>query len=140
MIVLGILALIAGISMSAFSNVKNSQALDRDTDAIVATLRQARSQTLVSLNSTNYGVHFASSQFTLFAGGTYSANASGNQVFNMTGSDTIVTISLAGGGNDIIFNRLSGETAQNGTITVSSSSAGRSRAVTIYKTGLIEFQ
>jgi len=60
-------------------------------------------------------------------------------VFNLASVDTMAT-SLAGGGNDVIFNRLSGETGQSGTITVYSSATGGTKIVTIYKTGVVQFQ
>ncbi len=139
LIVLAILGILCGLSVAAFVNLKNAQTLDRDTDLVVESLRQARSQTLTAVNDTNYGIHFSSNQFTLFAGSTYDPNASTNKVFNLNGSKIIVGQPGFVGFN-VVFGRLSGETdQQTGQIMIQSPS-GTSRIITLYKTGLVEFQ
>lgn len=129
-----LMAIVTGI----FMNFRNSQSLGKDTEMTLSVLRQARSQTLTSQNGTNYGVHFGTTKITLFVGNTYSAGASTNIDFILTGSDTVMAITLVGGGSDIIFKRLSGETSQNGTIVLTSTITGSTKTVTVYKTGLIE--
>lgn len=138
LISLSVMAIVIVIVMTAFISFRKSHALVSDTDTVIEVLRQARNQTLSSKNSSVYGVHFAASKITLFAGGTYSSGSGTNQDFFLNATDTILTISLAGGGSDVVFQRLSGETAQNGTITISSPSTSQSKVVTIYKTGVVE--
>ncbi len=140
LVVIAIIGIISAIVLSSFSVFKSAQGVDKDTETIVELLRQARSQTLISKNATTYGVHFASTTVTLFAGSIYSAWNASNQVFNLVNADTVMNVTLTGGGMDVVFSRLTGETSQNGTIVVSSNANGRSRTITIYKTGLIEFQ
>lgn len=140
LIVLGVMALLSGIIFSTFITFKKSEALNKDTETIVEVLRQARSQTMSSQNASQYGVHFTSSQVTIFTGATYSSSASSNQNFILSSTDTLLTISLVGGGTDIVFSRLSGETSQNGTVVVSSPDTSRIKTVTIYKTGLVDSQ
>lgn len=139
MIVLGILGLLSAIIFSTFISLRKSQALDKDTEIVAEVLTQARSQTLSSQNASQYGVHIASAGITLFTGSSYIAGAATNQSFSLTATDSIVTISLAGGGSDIVFDRLTGETSQNGSVVISSPSASRVRTITIYRTGLIQF-
>ena len=119
-IVLAIITLLCGIVIATFIDFRKNQALSKDTETIVEVLNQARNQTISSKNQSAYGVHFASSVVTLFTGGTYSAGASDNQNFSLNSADTVLTISLTGGGSNVVFTRISGETTQNGTITVSS--------------------
>jgi len=46
---------------------------------------------------------------------------------------------LAGGGVDVIFQRLTGETVQSGTVTMALvASTTRTKTVTIYGTGLFQ--
>ncbi len=137
-VVVAVMALISVIIMSGFISFRKNQALVLDTSTIIETLRQARNQTLSSKNSSTYGVHFASSKITLFTGSTYSSGSGSNQDFILSSTDTILTISLSGGGSDVVFQKLSGETAQNGTVTVSSPSSSQTKTVTIYKTGVVE--
>ncbi len=140
LVILGVLILLVSIFLSTFVQFRKHQSLLMDTDTIVGVLRQARNQTLSSQNSVNYGVHITAPTVTLFVGPSYSAGAGNNQVFSLSSTDTIVNVALTGGGSDVIFNRLSGETAQNGSITVSSPGIPENKTVTIYKTGLVDSQ
>jgi prepilin-type N-terminal cleavage/methylation domain-containing protein len=140
LVVLTILSLVTIIIVNVFASFRKSQALDKDTETIVEVLRQARSQTISSINASQYGVRITSSKATLFTGATYSSSATTNQDFLLQPTDTIVTISLTGGGSDVVFNRISGETGQYGTVVISSPTSSRTKTVTIYKTGLVEVQ
>ena len=140
LIVLGILAILSVIIFSTFIEFRKNQALVMDTDTIVEVLRQARNQTLLSKGPSVYGVHFTSSKITLFTGENYVDNNVANQDFTLNSTDTILTINIVPAGADIVFNRLTGETVNFGTIVVSLSGGSKSKTVTIYKTGLIESQ
>ncbi len=137
-VVIGILVVISGIIVGAFVVFNHSEAVDKDTEMIVETLRLARSQTLASKNATQYGVHFSPSSITLFSGSSYVASASSNVVFSLHSDDTISSVSIPAGGEDVIFDRLTGATADAGTVTISSTDSSLSKSVTIYNTGLIQ--
>ena len=138
LIVLAIIGILVTIGLSSYTIFNRAQALGKDEETIVEVLNQARTQTLSSVNETQYGVHITSSNVTLFTGSSYSAGATGNVVYTLQTSDTILTITLTGGGSDVIFSRLTGETADNGTVSIYSSGAKTTKTVTIYKTGLVE--
>ncbi len=133
-----IIIVLAAIVLSAFINFKFTKSLDRDTELVVEVLRQARNQTLASQNAYAYGVHFETTSIVLFTGTSYDPASSTNKTYSLNSADTILSKSLAGGGSDVIFDRLTGETSENGTITLSSQSAPNTKTVTIYKTGIIE--
>ena len=135
--VLAIILILLTLVVSGFASFKKSEALDLDKQMVVETLEQARDQTLASYNASQYGVHFASSSITLFTGSSYSAGAAGNVVYPLSSTDDTMSVSLPGGDGDVIFNRLVGDTADNGTIVLTSSATGISKTVTIYKTGLV---
>jgi len=137
-IVLSILAILIAIILSTFVSIRKNEALNKDTENIVQILRQARSETLTSQNASQYGVHFSAQMITIYTGPTYSSPNATNRDFILGEDDSIITINLASGGNNIIFNRLTGETNQNGIIVVSSPTTGRTKTVTVYKTGLVE--
>ncbi len=138
LLVVVIMTILSTIVISTFISFRKNQSLQRDTELIVETLNQARNQTISSKNLVEYGVHFASTSITIFTGATYSAGASGNQVYNLNPADTIITLGLNGGGSSVVFKRLTGETSQNGTVVVSSSGLSQTKTVTIYGTGVIE--
>lgn len=137
-VVVAILVVISGIIISAFVVFNHSQAVDKDTEMVVETLRLARSQTLASKNATQYGVHFSPLSITLFSGSSYVASASTNVVFSLHSGDTISSVTIPAGGEDVIFDRLTGATTDAGTVTVSSADLSLSKSVTIYSTGLIQ--
>ncbi len=137
-IAMAILAVISVIVLSTLQSFNNNQALDKDTQAVVAYLDEAKNKTIASKNAAQYGVRMASSSVTLFKGSSYNAADTENQTYTFNSVILINTLSLQGGGSDVVFMRLTGETSQNGTITLSSIRASSIRTVTIYKTGAIE--
>jgi type II secretory pathway pseudopilin PulG len=135
LLVLAILAMIILISFASFPGFNSRQALDKDTYLVKATIEQARSLTLAGKNDSAYGVHFSSSSATVFPAPTYSAGNSANEVSNLMSKVQISAITLTGGGSDIIFERLTGNTTQDGTIKLSlRSDAQSSSTIAIYKT------
>ena len=131
-----ILSLLAGFIFSTFISFRKNQSMSLDTETVLETIRQARSQTLSSKGGELYGVHFSSSKITLFTGNAYNQNGAGNISFDMN-PNNIISWNLSGGGNDVVFSRLNGETTNDGTITISSQ-GNSPKTITIYKTGLIE--
>lgn len=137
LVVIAIIGILVTIIVTALPRFGKVQALDRDAEVVMEILHQAHSQTLSSHNDTQYGVHVGSNTLTLFTGGTYSAGASSNQVFTLQTSGVVLTPTLTGGGSDVVFKRLSGETTQDGTIVISSPTISGTKTVTIYRTGII---
>jgi len=137
-IVLAIMTLLLGMGLNTFITYRKTQAFQKDTETVVEILNQARAQTMASKNATQYGVHFATSTVTLFAGSSYNASSSSNSSFPLTSTDIILNITLAGGGNDVLFQRLSGETSQNGSVVIDVPALSQTKTVTIYKTGVVD--
>ncbi|MES2315660.1 MAG: GspH/FimT family pseudopilin [Patescibacteria group bacterium] len=136
MIVLGIIVILAAIIIPQFSSTRQNQLLKSATTDILSALDKARSQTLASVNSSEYGVHFQSDRVIIFAGTTYSAGASGNETITIITPASISNVSLggvSGSSGDMYFNRLSGAPNTTGTVTVSNSSM--SKIITISATG-----
>ena len=141
LIVIGVIALLSATSYVTYKNMNVSKALDTDTLHVLAELQQARSLTLSSKNADVYGVHFAASDVTLFQGATYAAGAGTNIVTSLNSAVTISSTTLAGGGSDVIFQRLTGETAQSGTVTLSLvASSSVKKTIQIYGTGIVDVQ
>ena len=138
LIVVGVMITLTAIIFGTFVSFNRNQALDKDTETIVGILREARSQTLSSQNSSHYGIHFDSNKVTLFVGSVYSPGDPANQDFNVSSSDISITPNLLGGGSDVVFKRLTGETAESGTVNVYSSTTSQTKIVTIYATGVVE--
>ncbi|MEK7574893.1 MAG: type II secretion system protein [Patescibacteria group bacterium] len=139
LVVLSIGAILLFMVSGAFSKATYREALDKQTAIIISLLEQARSQTLSTKDDQSYGVHFEATKAVIFSGTTYSASAPSNVVELVNPLVRISTITLAGGVSDILFQRLTGETSQSGTITLSlAASSTQTKTITVFATGLTQ--
>lgn len=140
MIAMAILVLIITVVTPSLSSFRNQQSLKNTTDDIVSLLNQARMQTLSSQNSTYYSVHFESGRAVLFTGGTFTEPNGTNKQITFDGRVLIPAsggINLFGGGTNISFTRLTGDTNQYGTIIIRLvSDATKQKTITINKLGI----
>ncbi len=137
LIVIVIIGIISSIVILNLSKFRNEQLLKNTTLDVVSLLSKARQNTLSSVNSINYGVHFDSNQAVLFTGTGYTSNSTTNEpiVFN---SRVIIPMPYGldiGGGSDVIFERLNGETI-GGTIKIQlTSDSTKQKIITVGKIG-----
>ena len=137
-VVLGIIGFLISITFSIFSSFKNNESLNVSSGLVVEVLRQAKHSTIDSKNSNQYGVHFDSDSIVLYVGPVYSAVSPTNQIYRFSSDISVYSTNLNGSGNDVLFNKVTGDTNNNGTITLRSQTASTTKTITIYKTGLIE--
>jgi prepilin-type N-terminal cleavage/methylation domain-containing protein len=141
LVVIGILSLLSVLTFETFNKLNSTKAIETDALRILLELQEARSLTVSSKNADQYGVHFASSSITLFEGASFVSGSSTNITSKLNRAVIISSTTLSGGGLDVIFQRLTGETSQSGTVTLSLvASSSVSKTITIYKTGLAEIQ
>jgi len=137
LVVLAVIGVMAAIIIPQFSKMRENQVLKSGVQDILSSLDKARSQTLASLNSSEYGVRFQTDKIIIFKGTSFPANDPSNESINITSPASIsnVTLNLVSGiPGEMYFNRLSGSPSKTGTITVSTPSY--SRIITIYATGV----
>lgn len=138
-IVLVIAAIIFTIAVSVFSRFNKNQALGGSADDVASVLVQARSQTLSGKDYYAYGVHFENDRVVLFRGESYDPSTTTNKEVRLSVLSTIVDISLAGGGSDVLFQKQTGATNESGTIVVAlSDDTSASTTITISPTGVVE--
>jgi len=133
LIVIAVLGIILSIVLPQFSKIKENQVLKNGVADVLSSINKARSQTLSSLNSSEYGVHFQSDRVIIFKGTSFDSGAGDNETINIISPATISTITILGGGEDIYFNRLSGTPSTTGSVVVSS--ANFSKTIVISATG-----
>ncbi len=139
--VIAILMTILGISIGSFVALNQRSATNASVDAIKAAVIQARTKTLSGDSGTHWGVHFETLEVTVFAGSTYNQNTSTNIRYPLNRGTSIVNKNIAGGGANIIFNRLTGETSNAGTSNLGirdNYSLSTSTLITIYGTGIVQ--
>lgn len=118
MIALSILAILTAIIFTSVSSFRSGKALQVVAEEILSLLDEGRGNTLSAKDSYAYGVHFDSDSATLFRGASYSSSDSTNKKVDVDGAVEISSISLAGGGQDVLFQKLTGKTNQSGTVTI----------------------
>ena len=118
LVVVAILIILTVLSFRAFVFFQKESDLTNYTEEIINTLRLARNKTLSSEESSNYGVHFETNKYVLFKGRDYNPSATDNRVYNLSPRMEIYDISLSGGGSDVVFEKILGNTSQSGTVSL----------------------
>ena len=137
LIIFAIIGLLVLIVLPQFSKIRENQTLKSGAEDVLSAISKARSQTLASVNSSEYGVHFQSNRVIIFKGTVFSAMAGDNEIIDIAAPVTISDVTLLGvseTSGDVYFNRLSGAPSKNGTITLSTPSI--SKVITISATGV----
>lgn len=141
LITFGVLLSVVGIIAASFFQFRRRVVVDNAAGEVVGLLREARAFTLASRDGAAWGVHFEADAVTLFRGPTYTSGAAGNKAVRFASAVTLATTSIAGGGSDILFKKLTGESAPFGTTTISLVvDPTKARAATVSSTGVIDLK
>ena len=135
---LAIISILIAILIPSFSLIREKQLLKNTMSDVVSLLEKARSKTLGSVDSSEYGVHFQSDQVIIFKGKVFSSSAVDNEIIYVVNPISISNVTLdgvSGTSGDVYFNRLYGVPSSVGTITISAPSAVK--IITISITGTI---
>src|SRR3989344_1590177 len=116
LVVIGMIAVLASGALIAYRAASGGIELKTNAFKIVDVLNLARQRTIASLGASSYGVHFEASQFVLFKGADYSALDSDNIFYVLPDALEIADIVLVGGGSEVVFDRITGKTAQSGSL------------------------
>lgn len=138
LVVLAVLGIISSIVIPQFSKMRENQVLKSGVQDILSSLDKARSQTLASLNSSEYGVHFETDKIIIFKGTFFPADDPNNESISIISPASIsnVTLNLVSGiPGEMYFNRLSGSPSKTGTVTISTTNY--SKIITIWATGVV---
>ncbi|OGI61050.1 hypothetical protein A2814_02225 [Candidatus Nomurabacteria bacterium RIFCSPHIGHO2_01_FULL_38_19] len=135
LVVLSVIVLLIAVILPSFQKMRDNQILKSTSLDVSSALDKARSQTLSSVNSSEYGVHFQSDKIVIFQGQVFSSSNPGNESIFIISPASISLINLTGGAVDLYFNRLSGAPDKAGTVTISISSL--SKIITISATGAV---
>ncbi len=136
-IALAIVLLVGALIAIPLARFKNNQLLVSSAEQIISALREARANTLAAKNDTVHGVHFESGRFVIFST-SWSEGAAGNTVTYFQEPVYLPTISLSGGGSDVLFTRLTGKTSQPGTLVLQlEGNASSQKTITIDASGAV---
>ena len=116
--VIAIISILMTIGIPSYRVYQKRIELDQQAEQIISILRQAQNQSMTLLHNQNFGVHFEEDKFVLFEGEIYSSSDSDNMTYSLPSTLQIYDISLAGGGQDVVFSKLRGTTGQEGSLKV----------------------
>lgn len=137
LMVVAILVILSVIIITPFAAFRNSKVLDTTSEETLALLSEARGNTLSAKDGYQYGVHFEASQIVLYRGATYSSSDVNNKAAVLDSAIEVSSIVLTGGGSDILFDKLTGKTAQSGSVVIRvKSDTTKTRTITIVGTGI----
>jgi Tfp pilus assembly protein FimT len=135
-LVLAVVFLLFAAVAVPFSSYRESQVLNASAEEITSLLNEARASSIASRESSQYGVHFEAARAVFFKGTAWSEPSSYNKEFMIDAAISIASTTLNGGGADIVFEGLTGETASFGTITLQSKrTPSKQKTVTVLQTG-----
>jgi type IV fimbrial biogenesis protein FimT len=137
LISIAVIGIITVIVVPQFTKIRENQVLKAAGEDVLSSLNKARSQTLASLDSSEYGVRFEANQVIIFKGTTYSAVSPDNVVVSVTSPASITNVTLGGVSGttgNLYFNRIYGAPSTSGTITISTSSF--TKTITISASGV----
>lgn len=145
LIVFGVLVIIFTLSITAFSVLTKKSDLDASSDNIISILNLARNKTLASERADKYGVYFdatsSPNRYILFKGQNYvSRDIAFDEIHIFPINIVISQLNFNGSTNEVIFNRLDGNTANFGSLAITSLRTNEVRELYIYSSGEISNQ
>lgn len=140
LIIFGIFIILIAVTVPLFRFFAKESDLNNSTEEIINILRLAQNKTLASEGASQYGVHFETAKYVLFKGIIYNPLAPDNEVHSLPQRIEIYEIDLAGGGSEVIFNRITGITNQFGKISLRlKDDTSKTRQITVKSSGGIAY-
>lgn len=143
MVVVGAATILVTITAGVYLSFSKRNYLDVNARELQSVINLGRGQTLSSEGSQNFGVHIddINNEYVLFPGQAYNSSDPDNEIFIADSRVSIVSINIQGGGSDIIFDRLTGETSQYGVITFEDAADSSLQIeICIHRSGITEVQ
>lgn len=137
LIAIAVLTVILVISAAAFYNLTKKSDLDISRDNIISTLNAARNKTTASEGPAQYGVYFDT---TSSPDRYILRNTSFEEIHDLPPTIEISNISFNGGGNEVIFKLLNGNTDNYGSVVIQSLATNETQTIYVYYSGEISNQ
>lgn len=136
LIAIAILGLLLATILPSFMSFRRSSTLNANTMNLMTLINRARILAVSSKNDDQYGIHLESNKAVLYEGLTYTAGATTNETYTFDSGVTLSSISINGGGSEVLFAKVTGATTQNATTTLLLSGTTSSSTIVIYPTGI----
>ena len=137
-IILGMMTLLTLVTGVLFSSTLGRNQTENVTKDLVSNLRRAQWQTMNGHENVVWSVHVESDRFVLFQGTSYVDGAPTNLETNLPNDIGITTVTLNGGGVNVLFDSDYGESTTHGSIVIDNQHSEETRTVTINAVGMID--
>jgi len=117
LLVISLIVIIFSVTISVGRTFSSNVDLENTVKGISSKIKLAKSQSISALDGIHYSVRVKPSKIVIFKGSTFTEGLSTNSEYVFSDNIKISSHSL-GGGDDIVFSRLTGLTNNSGTITV----------------------
>jgi len=143
LVVVGIIVLFLGMSIPQLRSFQQVSYVENTGKEAIAVLRLAQSKTLASEGALQYGVYFDTTatpnQYTLFQGSSYNTRDIAKDEIEVLKKTIEISAVSLGGGNEVVFLRLTGQANAQGTITFRQiADPTRTTTVSILSSGAVE--
>lgn len=137
LVVLAVGALLAGGAVVSWANIRSNSGLMAAADLVKTTLEQARLMTLSRQNDANWGVRINTSDIVLHKGPIFIDGDAANRVVSLPVGLKIQTISLENGGNEVLFDGLTGTTTPGSIVVSAGDGPSQQKTIYIARSGLV---
>lgn len=139
LLVVAILAITASAAIFSLTNFIQATQLDNKRDEVIQVLRKAQSNATMRVKDSQWGVYFdvKNQEFTFFKGSSYGVDTTYDQTYTFPGNVLLQNISLNGGGDEVIFKKVTGETDHYGSLEIVDATPAK-YTITINSLGQIE--
>ncbi len=143
LVVMGIFIILALVAFSSVRFFQRESDLNNSAERIINILRLSQNKTLASEGANQYGVYFSTStsvdQYILFKGSDYQSRATSfDETYQLAKVVEISVIDLTDGGWEIVFDKLTGETNQFGSLSLQlKTDPGKKKIIYIENSGRV---
>lgn len=136
LISLFVLAILSSFLWGGLKASRDNQGLSTGVETVLSALSEARTKTTSSEGDNQFGVYLDSGRVVIFQGTTFTEPNSLNREFKLDAVVAISSTALSVSTSTIIFQKITGETTNYGTITISlKSNATKNKVINVYRTG-----
>jgi prepilin-type N-terminal cleavage/methylation domain-containing protein len=135
--VVAIISILMVIIIPSFTDFRRNSQLNVAAMNLVTLLNKARTLSISGKNDTQYGVHLEASKAVLYRGATYVSNASTNETYSFDSGLSLSSITINGGGSEVLFDRWTGATNNDASMVLSVTGTSKSTTLLVRNTGII---
>lgn len=142
-IAIALFAIIIGASIPMYRNVYTKNDLDTNVSKLLKTIRLTQSRAMNGEGNDKYGLYLDMSsvpnKYVVFKGSSYDPNNAANESYDLSTHITFSNIDLNNGGQELIFEKYSGNTDKYGTIMLKDPS-GEELTIVVNEIGSTDVQ